>query len=120
MAINIAEIERVLVANGFTFQHATKYYRELIHAPSGESVYLNRAEPMVYSQLIAHPRYLDQRQRLLDLNVGIGSSRELRFGANLKNFPKKVNRGERPSGHGVPFGFDSTAALETFVKALFG
>lgn len=46
MAINITQIETVLVANGFTAQPDTnKKYRELVHHDTRESVYLNKAAP---------------------------------------------------------------------------
>ena len=121
MAITITQIETVLVANGFTAQPDTnKKYRELVHHDTRESVYLNKAAPGVYSQLLVHPRHLEARARLIEASTGIGSSREKRFGSNLRKFPKALNNGEKPCSYGVPFGFDTVASLELFLKDRFG
>lgn len=120
MAIIIAKIESFLVANGFKVEGETKHYKELIHKASDESVYLNKAEPKVCSQLIVHPRHLARREQLLKTVDGVGSSAELRFGANLKKFPKQLRNGKKPCAYGVPFGFDSTASLGDFTEQLYG
>ncbi|MBK1621542.1 hypothetical protein CKO42_24645 [Lamprobacter modestohalophilus] len=120
MAINIDTIETVLLDNGFAFAHETAKYKELIHSDSGESVYLNKADPKTYSQLIVHPRHLDQRTQLIGSGRGIGSSSETRFGSNLRKFPEAVNRGAKPSPYGVPFGFESAESLKVFVADVFG
>jgi hypothetical protein len=121
VAITIQAIETYLVGNGFTARSDTnKKYKELVHIASGERVYLNKAEPKVYSQLIVHPRHLNQRNRLLGLGHGIGSSQEKRFGSNLREFPKEMRNGSTACNYGVPFGFDSVTSLSVFVKDRFG
>lgn len=120
MAISIIQIESVLLTNGFYGVAEKKYYKEFAHARTGETVYLNKAEPKVYSQMIVHPKNLDKRTRLINAGTGIGSSRENISGSGYHKFPEKINRGKDPIKYGVPFGFDSVISLEAFLKEVFG
>jgi hypothetical protein len=107
--------------NGFYLVDDKKrYHKEFSHARTGETVYLNKAEPKVYSQMIVHPKNLDKRTRLINAGIGIGSSQETISGSGYRKFLEKINRGKEPIKYGIPFGFDSTISLESFLKEVFG
>ena len=120
MAITIAQIETVLLKSGFSNVAEKSKDKEFVHINSGESIYLNKAEPKVYSQMIVHPRHQDKRAKLVNSRSGIGSSNDLIFGAGYRAFPEKIRNGKTPCKYGVPFGFDSTVSLGVFLKEVFG
>jgi len=119
MAISIAKIEFILLKSGFSEMADQSKHKEFIHTRTSESVYLNKAEPKVYSHLIVHPRHLSERTQLINAGVGIGSSNDFLFGAGYRAFPERIRNGVKPCKYGVPFGFDSIVSLNAFLGHIF-
>ncbi|MFA3362417.1 HNH endonuclease [Acinetobacter baumannii] len=112
------EIQNHLEQLGFTQvppKNPEKYkVLQFKHRNFDNSIYVKKANRL---PLVIHGKYKALYTELVKISgVNHDASKPLYFNSNMKDFDKQKNTGQNPEHFGLHFGFDTTAALETFLN----
>jgi len=121
MPIQASAIEKILLETGFIpeIEKETKKKKPFYSKEIDQYVYINKTSGESNSTLIINPEFKTKRQEFLLLK-GVNSNDIFYHSSNMKEFPKKINKGENPIPYGIPFGFESLTACRDFLLKLTG
>ena len=112
-----ADIAAVLVACGFVRGVKPNAHAEGWTGRNGERIYLKTGNRF---PMVIHPRHEVSLPVLLAVAGAVGSPRRYAHNSNFTGFLQRLHTGKTPIAYGLDFGFDSTAALQTFLGLLSG
>ena len=112
--MDFEEVAKVLESRGFRRDHATQKTLRYRHHLVEDYLYVNRTAGDANSVLVIHPLYKPFRNQFLAIE-GIRNDDPWYHSSNMTKYPKEQHNGENPVPFGIPFGFDSTIALNQFL-----
>ena len=121
MPITYADAERTLIAGGYAPLHETTKVKGFSLGSS--VVYLKkpkRTNNAVLRPLVVHADDVIAFDKLMSI-AGVERSKgrsEFYHNANMREFGKRTNTGQRPTHFGVDFDFSGPAAMSSFLQAI--
>jgi putative restriction endonuclease len=112
--MDFEEVAKVLESRGLRKDHATQKKLRFRHYLVEDYIYVNKTAGKANSVLVIHPLYTTFRNHLLAIE-GVRNDDPWYHSSNMTKFPKEQHKGENPTPFGIPFGFDSTIALNQFL-----
>ena len=116
MTIILHDTHETLVANGFILSGCTSKLLEYKSDGNCQFLYLYKKQGFPdHADLVVHPDTdLDELIALQDIEINKRVA--IRFGSNLKNFPKRLNNGQKKEHHGKALYVFTSEALLSFSK----
>ncbi len=101
---------------GFIFTHATKKVAKFV-SPSSEVVYVLKERSQINDiRIIAHPEHRFDSLRRIKSAAAVDGVHK--YHANLTDFPKRINKGKRPTAYGWQVHIASLGELPKFLSEL--
>lgn len=115
--LSLDQLETYLIEHGAIDKHEVKYCICFYLPKLKQHIYINKQSGKNYSGLVIHPRYRSFRNIFIEA-AGIDSHEELNHKSSYRKYPKRFHGGKQEIPYGIPFGFDTDIAFESFIIML--
>jgi hypothetical protein len=117
MALTLSEVQDTILRSGFSRGVSTSKLIEFVANQTGRRIYVYKYQGFPdHADVIVHPEA--DRTMLFAIDGVLPNKRvEYRFGSNMTEFPKRLNKGAAPEHFGLALYVFSAMAVKTLCTA---